>query len=125
MTTSQQSILLIEDDHDIRVSIRQTLEDAGHDVFSAANGRDALFMLKKISTPRLIILDLLMPIMTGEEFLEAINGEPDLRTIPILIVSCHQDRVRVLDTLPHLLKPLDLDSFVVKVKECLENVTVG
>lgn len=86
---NSKSILLIEDDHDIRVCLRQTLESTGFNISSAANGRDALNLLQRNPLPRLIIVDLCMPIMSGEEFLQKRLHDPELKEIPVLVRSSH------------------------------------
>src|SRR4051812_46327475 len=63
-------ILIVEDDVDIRDSLRQLLEDEGFSVLTAGNGREGLERLKSMSQPCLILLDLLMPVMDGREFLD-------------------------------------------------------
>lgn len=107
---ASQVILLIEDDHDIRVAFRQTLEQCGYFVCSAANGWDALDLLSKTSTPKLIILDLSMPIMSGEEFLKLKEENPRFKEIPVLLVSSHLDRLEKLGH-PFLKKPVDMEEF--------------
>ncbi len=118
--SSKDTILLIEDDHDIRVSFRQTLESDGHFVYSAANGKDALALLEKIAPPKLIILDLGMPIMNGEEFLEFKSKNPKIADIHVLVVSCYVDRIKNINKYPFLVKPVDMDQFLKKVDICLD-----
>lgn len=118
--SSNDTILLIEDDHDIRVSFRQTLETSGHFIYSVANGKDALTLLGKISPPKLIILDLGMPIMNGEEFLALKEKNPMIASIPVLIVSCYIDRIQNINKYPFMVKPVDMDKFLKKVSDCLD-----
>jgi DNA-binding response OmpR family regulator len=113
------SILLIEDDHDIRVAFRQTLEECGFKVHSAANGRDGLLLLSKFK-PKLIVLDLGMPIMPGDEFLRTKDAIPDFNQIPVLVITCDKNRTEVFNQYPHLIKPVDLNEFVAKVTDCLK-----
>lgn len=121
MLPSTGTILLIEDDHDIRVSFRQTLESSGYFVYSVANGKDGLALLEKITPPKLIILDLGMPIMNGEEFIALKDKNPKIAGIEVLVVSCYIDRIKNLKH-PFLVKPVDMDVFLNKVAECLEVV---
>lgn len=116
----KKTILLIEDDHDIRVAFRMALENCGFSVISVTTGWDALSLLKKINPPHLIILDLAMPIMSGEEFLNYKNRHTTLADIPVLIVSCHQDRMELLRGYSTLKKPVDLETLSRKVFNCLE-----
>ncbi len=111
-----QAILIIEDDHDIRVAFRQTLEQCGYFVCSAANGWDALDLLAKITPPKLIILDLSMPIMSGEEFLKLKEENLKIKDIPVLLISSHLDRIHKL-SLPYLKKPVEMEEFRAIVKK--------
>ncbi len=84
------TILVVDDDHDMRVCIRETLESADYLVSTAANGRDALDRLRSGLSPALILLDLDMPVMNGLTFLRQKEADPRL----VLIISGHEkDRV--------------------------------
>ncbi len=109
-----KAILVIEDDHDIRVAFRQTLEQSGYFVCSAANGWDALDLLEKTTPPKLIILDLSMPIMSGEEFLKLKEENLKIKDIPVLLVSSHLGRLKELPY-SYLKKPVDMEEFKTKV----------
>jgi CheY-like chemotaxis protein len=105
-----EKILIIEDDHDIRVAYRSALESHGLEIFSAANGRDGLQLLSKI-TPKLIILDISMPIMNGVEFLKVKDSHPLYKDIPVLIVTCKFEKEDILKKHMCLSKPVDIDQF--------------
>lgn len=116
-------ILLVEDDHDIRVALRQSLEMANYQVLSAPNGRDALRIIKR-QKPDLIILDMVMPLMDGEEFLKAKDADSNLADIPVMLISAFEDKLKVIPQRPNLKKPLDLDEVLLKVPEVLgKNLT--
>lgn len=116
----KETILLVEDDHDIRVSFREILEKLGYFIYSVTNGKDALFLLEKIAPPKLVIVDLAMPIMNGEEFLKEKDSHPEHSKIPVLLVTCFIDRAAKLSHYPHLIKPVDLKEFSDKVSSCLK-----
>lgn len=80
-------VLLVEDDIDVREILRELLEDAGYSVTWAANGREALAHLKHGRAPRLILLDLMMPIMDGPAFRAAQRQDPALAPIPVVVIS--------------------------------------
>lgn len=113
-------ILLVEDDHDIRVALRQSLEMASYQVISAPNGKDALRIIKQ-QKPDLIILDMIMPLMDGEEFLRAKDSDSDLKEIPVMLISAFEDKLKVVPTRPNLKKPLDLEEVLQKVPEVLNS----
>lgn len=83
------TILIVEDDRDIRETLCFLLEINGYAVLTAENGRVGLDLLEVHEPPCLIFLDLMMPVMDGRQFLEAIRSRPGsiLATIPVTIVS--------------------------------------
>lgn len=104
-------ILVIEDDHDTRVSIRSVLESADYHVASAANGADALELLDDIGTPNAVLLDISMPIMNGEQFLKHFRQEPRYASVPVIQMSA--SHVPQLDgTCCVLEKPLQLKDLI-------------
>jgi CheY-like chemotaxis protein len=109
-------VLVVEDDADIRDTLRELLNLEGYQTLTASNGKEGLDLLRKVDHPCLILLDLMMPIMNGWEFLEAIEeGKGDtLTTIPIVIVSAAGDAARnVKDKAAGFIKkPVDLDRLI-------------
>src|SRR4051812_13709055 len=103
-----KTVLIIEDDHDTRVSIRQRLEAEGYFVFSAADGKQGLELLKRIKAPCLILLDLVMPIMDGNEFIKAIETDPNLHMIPVVLVTAFPEKAKVAIAKALVQKPIDL-----------------
>jgi PAS domain S-box-containing protein len=86
-----RTVLVAEDDADARELIGATLERAGYDVAKAANGAEALEYLHREPPPCLVIVDLMMPIKDGWAFLSERNQDPDLRSIPVIVVSGQND----------------------------------
>ncbi|MEP6653021.1 MAG: response regulator [Myxococcales bacterium] len=89
------TILLAEDDLDIRDVVQELLEEKGYDVIPARTGRQALDFLSfdPRSPPDLVILDLMMPIVTGWQVLETIQHNPALSKVPVVILTATaQDR---------------------------------
>lgn len=86
-----RAVLIAEDDPDARDVLRAAIEQAGYDVATAANGAEALAYLRHEAPPRVIILDLSMPIMDGWAFLGERNRDPDLRSIPVIVLSGERD----------------------------------
>jgi CheY-like chemotaxis protein len=86
--TTSARVLVVEDDHDTRVSLRTLLEDEGFDVTTATNGRDALEALRSASSlPGIVILDLRMPIMDGWRLAEVLKSDPALASLPVVAVT--------------------------------------
>ena len=81
------TILLVEDDVNLRLTVKEILERVGLDVIEAENGANALEILAaKSPAPDLILLDLLMPVMNGFEFLQRLR-ETDYATVPVLVLT--------------------------------------
>lgn len=103
------SIMVIEDDDDIRNTIVELLESEGFKTESAGNGKEALERLSVIPKPCLVLLDMMMPIMNGREFLDRVMKDAYLAPIPILVVSAVADRVDTAGSVGFLKKPIDID----------------
>ncbi len=110
---SSKTILVVDDDCDIRESIRMLLEDAAYRVAEAANGQEALDYLRAAERlPSLILLDLAMPVMSGREFRERQRSVSAWSAVPVFILSAAADiRERTAGMAPDLVipKPFDLE----------------
>jgi CheY-like chemotaxis protein len=84
-----KTVLLVEDDPDIREGMADVLRDAGRSVVEAQDGREAFAKLNLLGRPCLILLDLLMPRMDGYESLEQLKQRPDAPQFPVLVLSAH------------------------------------
>lgn len=79
-------ILVVDDDADSRETLVDLLSSRGFAVESAENGRQALGYLSR-SKPALIILDLMMPVMSGWEFLKSKRSDPRLQSLPVVVMT--------------------------------------
>jgi CheY-like chemotaxis protein len=110
-------VLVVEDDAGIRESVCQILEDEGFPTVSACNGKEALATLRSMtSLPRLILLDLMMPVMNGWEFYELISRDKSVSSIPVVVMSAQETDV-YSGSLRLLRKPLALDQLLSTVNE--------
>ena len=120
MATTHQ-VMIVEDDEEIRESLVDFLEEHGYQTIPAVHGRDALNKLTASNQrPCLIVLDLMMPVMDGSTFRGQQLQDPNLSSIPVLVISAYKDvddRAKALSTM-HLKKPLDLRELLRKVQEC-------
>ncbi len=109
-------ILIVEDDEEIREALGDVLEMENFRVEASANGREGLnFLLAASQLPCLIILDLMMPVMSGWDMLREIRDVPRLATIPVLISSAVESKVG-LAVDGYLKKPYDLDKLINQVR---------
>jgi CheY-like chemotaxis protein len=81
------SILIVEDDPDVRGALAAVLESEGYRVLEAGDGRQALRRLRDSTSICLILLDLFMPEMNGWEFRAEQMKDPELAAIPVLVIS--------------------------------------
>jgi CheY-like chemotaxis protein len=102
-------VLIVDDDPDIRDSLREVLEDEGYEVASVANGREALDHLKASSPrPCVILLDLMMPVMDGWQFRKEQKQDPAIANIPLIVITATGKRPVLIDADELVMKPLDL-----------------
>ena len=102
-------VLIVEDDDDLRQAIADVLEDEGHMVRTARNGREALDYLNAHPAPCMILLDLMMPVMTGDQFRSAQLADPALASVPVVVMSASNDGAQRAETLKaqaYLAKPV-------------------
>lgn len=111
MEKRRATVVVIEDDDAIRESMQDLLVMEGYSVMGFSNGKEAMDGLTSLTEPCLILLDWMMPIMDGAEFLEArknLNGIA--RTAPVIVVSAVAGKIAEAPTATGFLrKPLDLD----------------
>lgn len=107
-------VLLVEDDECIRESLVELVEAEGYRVATACNGQDALTWLTSTeSPPGVILLDLMMPVMDGLEFLEhlrALDGEK--RDTPVIVLTASRQRPEGPGIIASMRKPIDLEALL-------------
>ena len=117
------TILVVDDDPDIRDVIAETLADEGFSVVTSGDGQAAVDIALE-SPPSLIVLDLMMPKMSGWQVIEALQASPRGAKIPIVLVSASRDLERTArqsQVAACLAKPFDLDSLVRVVEQHVGN----
>ena len=107
-------VLLVEDDEAVREAMREALEDEGYSTLSAANGEQALELLARGPKPRLILLDLMMPVMNGWELLKVLRDSADLDRIPVVILSVAGS---LPAGIPSVRKPISVQTLLRLVEE--------
>jgi CheY-like chemotaxis protein len=100
-------ILLAEDDEDLREAMVDTLHDAGYSVEAVGNGRDALEWLEdSVEPPKIILLDLMMPVMDGWQFLDERRKTPKVASVPVVVLSANGSFTEKGETVAFLRKPV-------------------
>jgi DNA-binding response OmpR family regulator len=125
MTSSDadpSTILIVEDDAEIRETMAVVLEAEGFGVKTASDGKEALDVLRQGAKPGLILLDLMMPGMNGWQFRDEQKRTPEYAKIPVIFVSAldpESPRTSGLDGAGFLRKPFDLASLLAVVERVL------
>lgn len=120
---SKKKLLLIDDDPNLILLVRDYLEFNGFEVLTANHGREAIDILEQ-ETPHLIICDVMMPEMDGYTFLSEIRQNPRLEWLPVILLSAKghtKDRIKGLKTGAdvYLIKPFEPEELVAQVQSTL------
>lgn len=115
-----QKILLVEDDEDIRELFAETLREAGYEVDEAQNGLEALEQIEAGNEPYLLLLDLMMPVMTGPELLRALAERDRLKALAVVALSAGGTAEDVPLADKFLRKPVMPDLLLRAVREYCE-----
>ena len=114
------SILVVDDDDAIRLVISTLLTEEGYLVTEAVNGQAALTQLHSSTPlPCVILLDLMMPVLSGWEFLRIRQTDPVVQRIPVVAISASRgiaDSVATLNVQEALAKPIDLDRLLATIQ---------
>jgi DNA-binding response OmpR family regulator len=120
-----QRVLLVEDDLDVRDTLQDLLESEGLDVIPAANGKQAIDFLTLNDPPGadLVILDLMMPLVSGWEVLRVLTTDKSLQRIPVIVLSALQ--VQRPDRASELVrKPFAFETLVASIRHVLPEADV-
>lgn len=112
-----KSILIVEDEEPIREALKMLLELEGYPVYTAQNGLEGLNILRTIPRPCLVLLDLLMPVMNGMEFLKEKSHEVTIAAIPVCVVSGVADKPDLPNVGAFMKKPIEFDALMKFVRQ--------
>jgi len=111
-TSPASKVLLVEDDDELRDIVGDILEASGYEVIPGGNGKQAIDYLESCGEyPSVIVLDLMMPILSGWECLRAIKQDDRLSLIPVIVVTA-VDRDRPSGAAAILKKPFSVDDLL-------------
>jgi len=100
-------VLIVDDDPNLLEVTSFVIESEGMAVETAKNGEEALALLRAGKRPGVVLLDLMMPVMNGWEFLDEVAKDPSLKVIPVVVLTA-AERAQVPGTVEILRKPMDL-----------------
>ena len=109
-------VLVVDDDPDILEAICDILEAEGYRIARARHGEEALERVQA-QRPDVILLDLMMPVMDGVAFAQALRLRPDVRDVPIVVISAdgNPQRAASVGARGYLAKPFDIDALLAHV----------
>ena len=127
--TTAARILIVDDEPDLVSTIQCRLELSNCEVATAANGKEALEQAMN-DKPDLILMDTNMPIMNGHEALERLRENPDLRDIPVIMVTvmCEPQDIAIASSYgiaDYVTKPFDFADLMEKIANALKNKDLG
>jgi len=115
-------VLVVDDDPSIRKMIVAALKRDGYTFCEAPNGKEALDLMRK-EQPNVVVLDLMMPVLSGWDVLQARELEPALRQIPVIVISANRapEVATAVDKgiCAFLPKPFDIAALSALVRSCL------
>ncbi len=118
-TDADKTVLVVDDDFDLRQTLREILEDEGYAVDTAPNGKEALELLHRSNPPRVVVLDLMMPVMDGWQLLDALKQDDSLADIPVVVISAAK-AVRAPGMHDFLSKPIDYYKLVTTLERSMQ-----
>jgi CheY-like chemotaxis protein len=112
-----EKVLVVDDDVLIRESLRDVLMASDYEVLTAANGQDAIDVIKKNGLPNVVLLDLMMPVMNGWEFMGACQKDPRMANLPVVIVSAVANQDTAYGAAGYLRKPIKIENVLNAVSQ--------
>lgn len=113
------SVLVVDDENDIREAVSELLAEEGYVVLGAGDGKEALKQLRD-HHPSVVLLDLMMPVMNGFQFRAEQRSDPELARIPVILVSADRtlDReARAMDVAARIAKPTEVEDLLATIAQ--------
>ncbi len=120
-------IMVVDDEEDIRDSVKALLDSEGYEVETAQDGNDCLKKLSSGAKPDLILMDFFMPGLSGRETIAKIQQNPDTKGIKIIFLTVAEfkkkgvEKLSELNISDYIQKPIDILDFTERVKKVLDN----
>jgi len=121
----KKKVMIVDDEESLVELVKAILEEEGYEVITAMDGKECLEKLKKVK-PDLILLDMMMPGMSGREVCEKIRKNPDTKNLKVAFLTVARfsevgkDILKKLNVLDYITKPFDNRDLVRRVKKLIE-----
>jgi len=120
-----KTILIVDDEPDILITISQMLKIKGYKVIEANDGKECLQILNKSnSIPDLILLDIMMPEISGWDVAAKIKENPEWKNIPIVFLTAKGDTMSIgmgeMTSEDYIVKPFDINNLMIRIKKIME-----
>src|SRR5258705_1355770 len=122
----EPAVLVVEDESALSTLLRYNLEREGYRVFEARDGEEALILADEVK-PDLVVLDWMLPQLSGLEICRRLRGRGDMRNVPIIMLTARgeeTDRIRGLDTGAddYIVKPFSMTEFLARLRAVMRRV---
>jgi CheY-like chemotaxis protein len=117
---ARPEVVVVDDSFDSQVLLCNSLEWAGYTALGARNGEDALRLLASRPSPALIIVDLMMPIMDGIEFLHILRRYTRLARVPVIVISASERPADLDRDTVYLQKPFGEEALLDHIRRALQ-----
>jgi CheY-like chemotaxis protein len=117
MRRDRHLILVVDDDHDLRESLREILEEEGFETIGASNGQEAIDLLRGGQpAPRVILLDIMMPVMTGLDVVDRLRRDAPFSSTPVVFMTAFRTLVKTDLKTRVLYKPFSIDGMLAAIR---------
>lgn len=114
----RRMVLIVDDDESIREVLEMMLQIENYEVLQAENGKEAMRKLAECPIPPcLILLDLMMPVMNGWQFIEEKEKVEAFASIPVVVVTAFRDKADTIKADDVILKPVEYESLLKTVRK--------
>ena len=125
-TTMKPTVMIVEDEEALATLLRYNLEKEGYDVIAATDGEEAGLLLRE-NQPDLLLLDWMLPGVSGIELCRRLRGRPETRNLPVIMITARgeeSDRIRGLDTGAddYITKPFSTSELLARIRAVMRRI---
>ncbi len=119
-----KKILIVDDERDLLRVMTMRLTKAGYEIMTATDGREALVLIEE-AMPDLVLLDLRLPVMSGQDVCKKMKSDPKFKNIPIILFTASAggdipERARALGADDYIIKPFEAEDLLKKIARLIQ-----